>query len=122
MLVNESGQIVWQYGKAGVTGSGFNQLNTPVQFTYLPNGDILITDQANERVIEVSRGHQIVWQYGTTGVTGSGANQLSNPNSAELLANGNILIARREQQPGHRGPTGITRSCGRTTQPTATAR
>jgi hypothetical protein len=93
MLVNQSGQIVWQYGKAGVTGSGFNQLNTPVQSTYLPNGDILITDQANERVIEVSRDHQIVWQYGTTGVTGSGVNQLSNPNSAELLASGNILIA-----------------------------
>jgi hypothetical protein len=93
MLVNQEGQIVWQYGRAGVTGSGFNQLNTPVQSTYLPNGDILITDQANERVIEVNRDHQIVWQYGMTGVTGSGANQLSNPNSAELLANGHILIA-----------------------------
>ena len=93
MLVNREGQIVWQYGKAGVTGSGFNQLNTPVQSTYLPNGDILITDQANERVIEVNRDHQIAWQYGMTGVTGQGFNQLSNPNSAELLANGHILIA-----------------------------
>jgi hypothetical protein len=92
-LVNQAGQIVWQYGKAGVTGSGFNQLNTPVQATFLPGGDILITDQANERVIEVNRAHQIVWQYGKTGVVGSGFNELSNPNSAELLANGHILIA-----------------------------
>ena len=45
---------MWQYGKAGATGSGFNRLNTPVQATYLPNGDILITDQGNERVIEVT--------------------------------------------------------------------
>jgi hypothetical protein len=92
-LVNQAGHIVWQYGKAGVTGSGFNQLNTPVQSTFLPGGDILITDQSNERVIEVNHAHQIVWQYGKTGVVGSGFNELSNPNSAELLANGHILIA-----------------------------
>ena len=47
LLINNVGHIVWQYGTAGVTGSGFNQLNAPVQNTYLPNGDILITDQGN---------------------------------------------------------------------------
>ena len=93
ILVNPAGRIVWQYGKAGVTGAGFNQLNTPVQNTYLPNGHILITDQANERVIEVTRSHHIVWQYGKTGVSGAGSDELNNPNSAELLANGHILIA-----------------------------
>jgi hypothetical protein len=93
ILVNRAGHIVWQYGKAGVTGSGFNRLNTPVQATYLPDGHILITDQANERVIEVNRRHHIVWQYGKTGVVGAGRNELSNPNSAELLPNGHILIA-----------------------------
>ena len=93
LLVNQAGHIVWQYGKAGATGSGFNRLNTPVQSTYLPGGDILITDQGNQRVIEVNRSHHIVWQYGQTGVSGAGPDQLSNPNSAELLANGHILIA-----------------------------
>jgi hypothetical protein len=93
MIVNRFGEIIWQYGKAGVTGSGRNQLNTPVQATYLPTGNILITDQGNARVIEVSPSKEIVWQYGMTGVPGSGFNQLNNPNSAELLANGHILIA-----------------------------
>ena len=92
-VVNEAGQIVWQYGKAGVSGSGFNELNTPVQATFLPSKHILITDQANERVIEVNEFRIIVWQYGTTGVTGTGYNELNNPNSAELLENGDILIA-----------------------------
>lgn len=98
LLVDQRGNIVWQYGQFGVTGSGFNQLNTPVQNTYLhqPSGDdhVLITDQGNERIIEVRRSdNAIVWQYGTTGVIGIGPNQLSNPNAAELLVNGDILIS-----------------------------
>jgi len=93
MLVNRQGNIVWQYGKAGVIGSGFNLLNTPVQSTALPGGDVLITDQGNSRVIEVNRQHEVVWQYGVTGTAGSGFNELNNPNSAELLPNGHILIA-----------------------------
>jgi hypothetical protein len=93
ILVDPHGKIVWQYGQTGVPGSGFNQLNTPVQNTWLPNAHVFITDQLNERVIEVTLDHKIVWQYGTTGTSGCGANQLNNPNSAELLANGHILIA-----------------------------
>jgi hypothetical protein len=92
LLVDRAGNIVWQYGQFGVTGSGPNQLNVPVQNTWLPNGHVLITDQGNERVIEVNLAKEIVWQYGTTGVSGNGPNQLFNPNCAELLENGHILI------------------------------
>jgi hypothetical protein len=93
ILVDRHGRIHWQYGEFGVSGSAHNQLNTPVQATWLPDNHVLITDQANERVIEVNLNKKIVWQYGTTGVSGNGPNQLDNPNSAELLGNGHILIA-----------------------------
>lgn len=93
MLVDQNGNIVWQYGKAGVTGAGPDELNTPVQNTFLPSFHVLITDQGNQRVIEVTLGKKIVWQYGMTGVSGCGADQLNNPNSAELLPNGHILIS-----------------------------
>ncbi len=99
ILVNAHGRIVWQYGMAGVTGAGPNQLNTPVHSLFLssfpghPGFHVMITDQGNQRVIVVNRRQQIVWQYGTTGVAGNAANQLSNPNSAELLENGHVLIA-----------------------------
>jgi len=88
ILVDPHGNIVWQYGQFGVTGSGPNQLNTPVQNTYLPepHGDfhVLITDQGNGRIIEVrSSDKAIVWEY----------DGLNSPNSAELLANGNVLIS-----------------------------
>jgi len=93
MLVSPLGHIVWQYGTFGVTGSDFDQLNTPVQSTWLPDFHVLITDQGNQRVIEVALDRKVVWQYGTTGVSGDGPNQLNSPNSAELLKNGHILIA-----------------------------
>jgi hypothetical protein len=94
ILVDRGGSIVWQYGQFGITGFAPNQLNTPVQNTYLPNGNVLITDQGNERIIEVRRAdNAIVWQYGENGVVGNGPNQLNNPNAAELLANGHILIS-----------------------------
>ncbi|HEX9039208.1 MAG TPA: PQQ-binding-like beta-propeller repeat protein [Ktedonobacterales bacterium] len=84
IVVDQLGNIVWQYGQAGVTGDGPNQLNVPVFAIQLPSRNILIVDQANNRVIEVNRFTKaIVWSYGA----------LNNPNSAELLANGHILIA-----------------------------
>lgn len=95
MLVDRDGEIVWQYGTFGVTGFGPNQLNTPVANIFLPtNGNVLITDQGNQRIIEVRRSdNAIVWQFGETNVPGSDNSHLSSPNSAELLANGHILIS-----------------------------
>jgi len=76
-LVNNAGHFVWQYGQFGVTGCGPNQLNVPVQNTYLSqrNGDdhVLITDQSNERIIEVRRSDKvIVWWFGQDNVSGMG--------------------------------------------------
>jgi hypothetical protein len=93
MLVDPEGNIVWQYGQFGVSGSGANELNAPVQATWTPNNTVYITDQSNQRIIEVDMKNNILWQYGMTGVSGSGFNQLNSPNSAEQLDNGNVLIA-----------------------------
>src|SRR5882762_10834224 len=103
IVVNEEGQIIWQYGQdGGVAGASFDQLNVPVAATFLPNSHVLITDQSNERVIEVDLKKQIVWQYGVAGAvgidpcanpTGVDDGGLTNPNSAELLENGHMLIA-----------------------------
>jgi hypothetical protein len=91
ILVDPFGRIVWQYGQFGVTGSGPNQLNTPVQCTWLPDAHVLITDQANNRIIEVNLAKRIVWSY--PGSNTNDADKLVGPNSAELLENGHILIA-----------------------------
>ncbi|GGF09029.1 hypothetical protein GCM10011611_13150 [Aliidongia dinghuensis] len=89
IVVDRAGNILFQYGQAGVAGSGPNQLNTPVFALQTPHGNFLITDQANNRVILVSPNKQVLFSYGPT----SGPGALNNPNSAELLSNGHILIA-----------------------------
>jgi hypothetical protein len=89
IVVDQSGTIVWQYGQGGVAGDGPNQLNVPVFALQLPNHNILIVDQSNERVIEVDKvTKQVVWSYGCLT-----CNLLNNPNSVELLPNGHYLIA-----------------------------
>lgn len=91
LLVDALGRPIWQYGQFGVTGSGPNELSTPVQCTWLPTSHVLITDQANNRIIEVTLNKDIVWQY--PGSNTNASDQLNGPNSAELLANGDVLIA-----------------------------
>jgi outer membrane protein assembly factor BamB len=91
---DDSGTIVWQYGAdQGGAGSGMDQLDVPVAAILVPTKgeeDILITDQGNNRVIEVSETTKhIRWQFPALGSKES----LNNPNSAERLSTGNTLIA-----------------------------
>jgi outer membrane protein assembly factor BamB len=96
-----SGAIVWQYGAdRGRAGRGPDELDSPVAAVLVPKGsgdDILITDQGNNRIIEVSeQTKQIVWQFpsATSNTSKNGAKEaLQSPNSAERLANGDTLIA-----------------------------
>jgi hypothetical protein len=89
LIVNQAGRIVFQFGRAGVAGGGPRMLNTPVFAIEDANGNVLITDQGNNRVILVDRDKNLLWSYGPRSGTGA----LNSPNSAELLRNGQVLIA-----------------------------
>jgi outer membrane protein assembly factor BamB len=89
-----TGAIVWQYGAdRGISGSGSDQLNTPVAAVFVPTnagGNILITDQGNNRIIEVSeQTKETLWQFPTP----LSKENLTLPDSAERLGNGHTLIA-----------------------------
>jgi hypothetical protein len=84
IIVDHDGGIDWQYGDDG-------GLNVPVCAVYLPSGNVLITDQANARIIEVTPQKAIAWTYQP--LAGDGGFALNNPNSAERLANGNTLVS-----------------------------
>jgi hypothetical protein len=106
--------IVWTYG-SGVQGAGVNELFKPHSAQRLKNGDTLIDDADNDRVIQVRTADydpalpndgyhggahpSIVWQYGVTGVQSADVQgptrdvYLADPNYAERLTNGHTLIA-----------------------------
>jgi len=84
IVVNQKGDIVWQYGQAGIAGSGPNELNVPVFAIQLPSRNIMVVDQANNRVIEITRDGTIMWQYDQG---------LSAAAFASRLPNGDTLIA-----------------------------
>jgi hypothetical protein len=69
-------------------GSGFDQLNNPNSAELLDNGHILIADENNNRVIEVTRNKQIVWQYPNP----VDPSLLNGAAFASRLPNGNTLI------------------------------
>ena len=52
-------EVVWSYDG---TGSG-TKLQWPRDADRLPNGNTLITDSRNSRVIEIDRNGSVVWQY-----------------------------------------------------------
>lgn len=91
ILVGRNKKIQWQYGQFGVAGDGPNQLNVPVQATWVKGHKVIITDQGNNRVIEVDKKKNIIWEF--PGSNTNASDQLNSPNSAELLQNGHVLIA-----------------------------
>lgn len=81
--------VVWQYGLTGNPGSGPNQLNNPWEAVRLTDGNTLIADYSNQRVLEVrptdTSGGTILWEY-----TEPGGNFY--PKDVKKLPNGNVLI------------------------------
>src|SRR3984893_1775547 len=63
----ESKQIKWQYGELGRPGAAERRLNFPDDAYQLPNGDVLVADIRNCRVIEIGPDKHIVRQAGATG-------------------------------------------------------
>ena len=59
----------------------------------LPNGNILVNDDYNDRVIVISpKTNRIVWQYGHDGVPGRAAGYLDNPDGVDLAPPDSLLM------------------------------
>jgi hypothetical protein len=80
---NNTGDVVWFYGEYGVKGSGPGQLRLPHSAQRLPDGNTLICDSENHRVIEVTRQKGVAWSFSTGGTIGE-----TGPNTAVRLTSG----------------------------------
>lgn len=81
VIFDHNGNLIWRYRPGGNAGLDHPSLALP-----LPNGDVLITDDYNHRVLVVDpHTDQVLWQYGVRGVPGAGPGYLNNPDGLDLL-------------------------------------
>ena len=86
-------RVIWTYGRYGHAGSARGELHTPDDAYPLANGDIVVADIENCRVLQIAPDHSIVHQWGRTGVCGSHApTTLARPNGDTPLPDGGLLI------------------------------
>lgn len=84
-----SGQVLWKYSPTGA-----DALNQPSLALPLPNGDVVLNDDKNNRVIVVDpTTNKVVWQYGT-GVAGTSNGQLNNPDGVDLAPPYSLLVTK----------------------------
>jgi outer membrane protein assembly factor BamB len=77
---DSQGHLLWRFAP-----SGADALDSPSLALPLPNGDVVVNDDKNHRVIVIDpRSNRIVWQYGHSGVRGAAPGYLSNPDGMDL--------------------------------------
>ncbi len=77
----KTGKVDWLYD---VT-SGPGELDHPSLALPLPNGNILLNDDYNDRVVVIDRQtKQIVWQYGVKGVAGTAPGYINPPDGLDV--------------------------------------
>lgn len=79
--IARDGNVVWDYAaENGV------QLDRPSLAVELPNGNVMVTDDFNHRIVVIDKQtKKVVWQYGVTGKPGSAAGQLNVPDGLDVI-------------------------------------
>ncbi len=90
LIINQDGEITWEYGKFGTSFS--NKLKMPKFANFIDSQNILITDTGNAKVLSVNHKKDTIWQFGT-GEHSHSDHTLDNPLSCTKTANGTYLIS-----------------------------
>ena len=86
-------RLVWSYGHAGIAGSGIGYLSNPDDAYVLRNGDLMVADIRNCRVLFINHAKRMVREIGRAGsCTHDPPAGLSSPNGATPLADGGVLV------------------------------
>ena len=85
--------VTWRYGVLGKRGSHDGELDYPDDAYKLSNGDIIVADIRNCRILEIAPDKAIVRHAGVTGRCGNTPPMLASPNGDTPLPNGHVLIS-----------------------------
>ena len=82
ILDRQTGRLLWRYQPT----SGPGELDHPSLASMLPNGDVIVVDDYNDRIVIIDpRSKRIVWQYGHTAVGGTGPGYLHVPDGFDFV-------------------------------------
>jgi len=88
-----SRRVIWQYGHYDTFGSAAGFLHTPDDAYPLANGDIVVADIRNCRILEISHAKRIVRHWGHAGdCSHRPPTSFDNPNGDTPLPDGGLLI------------------------------
>lgn len=87
--------VIWQYGnslniESGGAGKGKNELNKPVSAFKEADGNYIIVDSGNKRVLIVNEQKNIIWQYDT--IQENKEISINSTSRVTRLKNNNLLI------------------------------
>ncbi len=88
-----TGKTLWSYGKLGQAGAAPGLLDYPDDAYQLPNGNIIVADIRNCRILEIAPDKHIVRQAGRTDNCSGEPGTLRSPNGDRPLANGGVLVS-----------------------------
>lgn len=78
----QTGALLWRYQPT----SGPGELDHPSLASMLPNGDIIVVDDYNDRIVVIDPAtNRIVWQYGHTAVGGTAPGYLHIPDGFDFV-------------------------------------
>jgi len=82
LIVNHHGGVLWRYS----VPSGWGELNHPSLAIMLPNGDIAVNDDYNNRVVIIDpKKNKIVWRYGHVRQPGTQRGYLNTPDGMDYV-------------------------------------
>ena len=93
IIDRQTKKVTWQYGVLGRPGSGSGHLDFPDDAYMLDNGDVIVADIRNCRILEISPDKRIVRQAGVTGRCWGEPPALNSPNGDTPLPNGHVLVS-----------------------------
>jgi hypothetical protein len=82
ILQRRTGRVLWRYQPA----SGFGELDHPSLAAMLPNGDVIVGDDYDNRVVVIDPvSKRIVWQYGHDHRAGTAPGYLHIPDGFDFI-------------------------------------
>ncbi len=89
-----SGKLLWSYGHPLVAGSAPGYLRAPDDAYQLKNGQVVVADDQNCRILFINPNKTIAHQIGTPGIcTHNPGISIGSPNGDTPLYDGNILVS-----------------------------